>query len=92
MKVSYRKNWWQLHGIENSKTFSVQKGFVLRKVYRSEWIEGPEVEERMEHWDHGNVSGSHLRSLVHEATMVDEYLEHPEESPHFAGRRWCRLG
>ena len=62
---------------------------VIRKVDGSEGLEG---EERTEHWDHGSVSGIHLRSLVHEATKVDEYQEHAEESLHFEGRRWCRLG
>ena len=77
---------------ETAVLFLIGNKCLLRKVHRSGWSEGLEVEERTEHWGLGNVIGSHPRSPVHGATTVDEYIEHPEEYPRFAGRCCCRLG
>ena len=45
---------------------------VLMRVHRSESNEELEGEDKTEHWDLGNVIGSHPQNPVHIPTTVDE--------------------
>ena len=65
---------------------------VLMRVHRSESNEELEGEDKTEHWDLGNVIGSHPQNPVHKPTTVDECRVHPEEYLRCVGRCCCRLG